>query len=89
MPSASGPGEEYIHEWIQPIVKIVPPGPPAPPDKLKEVLNALSRSNVQSQIANIKKLSEIIKDGVSVYGLIYDLETGSLSKVEGGLRAAL
>ena len=86
--SASDHSEEYIHEWIKPIVEIVPPGPPAPPDKLKEVLNALSRSNVQSQIANIKK-SEINMDGVSVYGLIYDLETGSLSKVEGGLRAAL
>ena len=81
MAPASGPGEEYIHEWIQPIVKLLPPGPPAPPEKRKEVLNELSRSNVRSQIVNIKN-SGIVTDDVSVYGLIYDLETGLLSKVE-------
>lgn len=74
------PGDVYINEWIQPIVKLVPPGPPAPPDQEKQVLRALTEENVRTQITNIKD-SGLLKSDVSVYGLIYDLETGLLHEI--------
>lgn len=75
------PGNDYVREWIQPIVKLVPKDPAAQ-ENIDEAIKELTKANVLSQIGNIKN-SGLLPEGVNIriYGLIYDLETGLLHEV--------